>query len=64
MKYLKVIMYILLIPGYYALAYVLQENPSTIKYSWEMTFGLGPLIFAVIWIIGAIRLTKKTIKLN
>lgn len=64
MKYLKVIIYILLIPGYYALAYALKENPSTIKYSWDMTFGLGPIIFATIWIIGAIKLSVKTIKSN
>lgn len=64
MKYLKLVMYALLVPGYFFLAYMLNENPATQKYSWDMTFTYLPYFFLAIWILGAIRLLKKTIKSN
>ena len=53
MKYLKLVMYALLVPGYFFLAYMLNENPATQKYSWDMTFTYLPYFFLAIWILGA-----------
>jgi hypothetical protein len=64
MKYLKLVMYTLLVPGYYFLAYMLNQNPVTQKYSWDMTLTLLPCFFLAVWILGGIRLLRKTIKLN
>jgi len=64
MKYLKLVIYVLLVPGYYFLAYMLNENPNTQKYSWDMTFTCLPYLFLAIWALGGIRLLKRTIKLS
>jgi len=59
MKYVKIVLYILLLPGYHFLAYVLREYPSTQKYSWDMSIPILAVFLAVVWFVYGIKLVKK-----
>ena len=64
MKYVKIVLYILLLPGYQFLTYVLRQYPSTQKYSWDMSIPMLVIFLTVVWFVYGIKLVRKTIKLN